>query len=120
MIPVVTNSERPRVTVAFRVASNLGCLELQGLDVRSLLAFRTGGDVEGDALTLLQGLEAARVDCGVVREEILAAVFRCDEAKTFCVVKPFYSSVCHDTSYFRAMMFRRCVYGTGWPVERKH
>src|SRR5277367_33562 len=35
-----------------------------------------------------------------MREEILSTVFRGDEAKAFCVVKPFHCSVCHDASYF--------------------
>jgi hypothetical protein len=30
-----------------------------------------------------------------MREEVLATVFRGDETKAFCVVKPFYCSVCH-------------------------
>jgi hypothetical protein len=30
-----------------------------------------------------------------MREEVLATIFRGDETKAFCVVKPFYCSVCH-------------------------
>jgi len=75
--------------------------KLSGLDVRGLLALGTSGDVERYALTFLEGLETTGVDCRVMREEILSTVFRGDEAKTFCVVKPFHCSCCHNASCFR-------------------
>jgi hypothetical protein len=65
------------------------------LDVCCLFALGTSGDVEGDALAFLEGFEAAGVDCRVMREEILATIFRCDEAKAFCVVEPFNCAGCH-------------------------
>src|SRR5277367_2976109 len=66
-----------------------------GLDVCSLLALGASGDVKRYALAFLEGFEAAGVDCRVMREEVLATVFRGDEAKAFCVVKPFHCSACH-------------------------
>src|ERR1700760_784830 len=74
--------------------------ELGGLDVCSLLALGASSDVKRYALAFLERLETAGIDCRVMREEILSTVFRGDEAKTFCVVKPFHCSVCHDASYF--------------------
>ena len=74
---------------------------LGGLDVGSLLAFGAFGHIEGHALTFLERLEAAGVDRGVVREEIFAAVFGGDEAKTFRVVEPLDCSVCHDAPTFK-------------------
>src|ERR1700712_5456963 len=68
---------------------------LCGLDVCSLLALGASGDVKRYALAFLEGLKAAGVDCRVMREEVLATVFRGDEAKAFCVVKPFHCSACH-------------------------
>jgi hypothetical protein len=68
---------------------------LGGLDVCSLLALGASGDVKRYALAFLEGFEAAGVDCRVMREEVLATVFRGDEAKAFCVVKPFHCSACH-------------------------
>src|SRR5258708_26527736 len=68
---------------------------LGGLDVCSLLALGASGDVERYALAFLEGLEAAGVNCRVVREEILSTIFGGDEAKTFCVVKPFHCTCCH-------------------------
>src|ERR1700733_1553529 len=68
---------------------------LGGLDVCSLLALGSSGDVKRYALTFLEGFEAAGVDCRVVCEEVLATVFRGDEAKAFCVIKPFHCSACH-------------------------
>jgi len=82
------------------------CVGLGGLDVRSLLALGTSGDVKRYALTFLERLEATGVDCRVMREEILSTVFRGDEAKTFCVVEPLNCSVCHDASYFHKAIFR--------------
>jgi len=68
---------------------------LGGLDVCSLLALGASGDVKRYTLAFLEGFEAAGVDCRVMREEVLATVFRGDEAKAFCVVKPFHCSACH-------------------------
>jgi hypothetical protein len=50
------------------------------LDIRGLLALRAGGDVEHHALVLRQGLEAGRIDCREVGEQIVAAIIRFDEA----------------------------------------
>jgi hypothetical protein len=88
------------IPIALLVASNLGCCGLEGLDVCSLLALGTGCNIERYALAFLEGLEATGVDCRVVREEIFAAILRCDKAKALCVVKPFYCSVCHDAPTF--------------------
>src|SRR5580704_15973682 len=74
--------------------------ELGGLNVCSLLALGASGDVKRYALAFLKRLETAGVNCRVMRKEILSTVFRGDEAKAFCVVKPFHCSVCHDASYF--------------------
>ena len=73
--------------------------QLNRLDVRSLLAFRTRGHVELDALVFLQRLEAARLNCREVREQIFAAFVRGDETETFGVVEPFNSTCCHCISY---------------------
>src|SRR4029079_13643850 len=65
------------------------------LDVRCLDTFRPRGDVEGNLLVFLQALEARTLDCGEVREHVLAAAIRGDEAKTFRIVKPLDGSGCH-------------------------
>jgi len=73
---------------------------LRCLDIGSLLALGTLNDVEGDLLAFLEGFETAHVDCGEVREQVFATIIRSDEAKTFCIVEPLYSTVCHVTSLY--------------------
>src|SRR6185436_4192310 len=68
------------------------------LDVRRLLALRAGGDFEADLLAFLEGLEALHVDRGEVREQIVAAVIRSDEAVALRVVEPLDGASCHDVS----------------------
>jgi hypothetical protein len=69
--------------------------ELRALDVGSLLAFRALRDFELDFLTFFEGLKTGHIDCGEVREQILAAVIRSDEAKTLGIIEPFNSTSCH-------------------------
>src|SRR5262245_56451922 len=64
-------------------------------DVARLLAFGTGRHVEGHLLILLERLEAAVLDRREMREEILAAAIRRDEAITFCIVEPLDRACCH-------------------------
>jgi len=52
------------------------------LDARGAL-----GDVELNALSLLQGTEAVGLNCGVMNEDVLA-VFAAQKSKTLGVVKP--------------------------------
>ena len=68
---------------------------LRARDIGSLLAFRALRDFELDFLTFFEGLETVHIDCGEVREQILAAVIRSDEAKTFGIIEPFNSTCCH-------------------------
>ena len=68
---------------------------LRRADVRRLQTLRAGGDVEADPLAFGQGLETRTLDRGEVGEEILAAVFRSDEAETLRVVEPLNSACCH-------------------------
>jgi hypothetical protein len=73
------------------------------LDVGCLLALRAGGDIEADALVLRQGLEAGRVDRREVREQVVAAVIRFDEAEALGVVEPFHSASRHVFSLFKVI-----------------
>jgi hypothetical protein len=86
---------RPAVPAGWQL-----CLRL---DVGSLLAFRPGGDIEADALVFRQGLEAGRIDRGEVREQIVAAIVRFDEAEALGVVKPFHSASRHVFSLFKGL-----------------
>src|SRR5450830_161516 len=69
------------------------------LDVGSLLAFRALRDFELHLLTFFQGLEAVHVDCGEMREQILTAIIRSDEAKTFGVIEPLNGTCCHKKNF---------------------
>jgi hypothetical protein len=68
---------------------------LRSLDVGSLLAFGTLNYFKGDLLAFFEGLEAAHVDCGKVREQIFAAIIGSDKTETLCVVEPFNCTSCH-------------------------
>lgn len=65
------------------------------LDVGRLQAFLTLGDLKAHFLAILQRFEAFSLDLGEVREQVIAAIFRRDEAVAFGVVKPFDSASCH-------------------------
>jgi hypothetical protein len=52
-------------------------------------------DFELNALVLVEGLEATRLDLGVVNEEIAIGVVRGDEAEALFSVEPLDGSLCH-------------------------
>jgi len=64
-------------------------------NVRGLLAFGAGRDVETDSLAFLQGLEALALNCGKMREEILTAPVGGDEAEALGIVEPLDGTCCH-------------------------
>jgi len=68
---------------------------LSSLDVGSLLAFRALRDFELNFLTFFEGLETVHIDCGEVREQVLAAVIWSDEAKAFGIIEPLNCTCCH-------------------------
>ena len=72
---------------------------LRADDVGSLLAFRALRDFELDFLTFFEGLKTVHIDCGEVCEQILAAVIRGDEAKTFGIIEPLNSTCCHKITF---------------------
>jgi hypothetical protein len=64
------------------------------LCLQSLGAF---DDAELHSLTFWEALEATRLNCGKVYEDIFA-VLAADKAKSLCVVKPLHCSLFHDVS----------------------
>src|SRR3990170_658128 len=64
-------------------------------DVERLRALLTLARLELDLRTLSERLEAVAADAGVVDEEILRAVLRCDEAVALRIVEPLHCSCCH-------------------------
>jgi len=76
---------------------NFGCL-LHCADVGSLVAFLPGGDIKRNMLTFGQGFESRALDCGKMGEEIIASVFRGDEAEALGIIEPLYSTCCHILS----------------------
>src|SRR6185437_17015991 len=66
-----------------------------GPDVRCLKSLLTRCDVEADALTFLQRLEARLLNCREVREEVLATFSGCDKAEAFGLVEPLDGACCH-------------------------
>ena len=86
-------------TPPWRGSSLPGGELLQALDVGSLLAFRALRDFELDFLTFFEGLKTGHIDCGEVREQILAAAIRSDEGKAFGIIEPFNSTSCHKRTF---------------------
>src|ERR671924_2443451 len=68
---------------------------LQGLDVVRLQSLGPALHLELDLLAFLEGLEAGHLDRGVMREQILAAFARGDEAEAFGIVEPLNGTGCH-------------------------
>lgn len=87
--------KKPRVWRGFSLPSAV----LHALDVGSLLAFRALRDFELDFLTFFEGLKTVHVDCGEMREQILAAVIWSDEAKAFGIIEPLNSTSCHKRTF---------------------
>src|ERR1700733_2600765 len=69
-------------------------LVLKRLNVGCLPTLRSLNYIELHRLTLLKTLEAARVDCGVMGENVFA-VLTADEAKPLGIVKPLHCSLFH-------------------------
>src|SRR3990172_1235716 len=67
-------------------------------DVGRLLAFGASRDVERHLLVLLQRFEAAVLDRREMREQILPAAIRRDEAVTFRVIEPLDCTRSHSKS----------------------
>jgi hypothetical protein len=80
-------SEQPRV------------VRLGSLNVGSLLAFGALRDFELDFLTFFEGLEAIHLDRREVSKQILTAVVRSNETKTFGVIEPFDCTCCHKSVF---------------------
>jgi len=86
-------TKRPACAGLSFAASNR---QLHRLDVRRLVALRPGGDVEGNLLPVLQALEARTLDRREMREQVLAAAVRSNEAEALRIVEPLDCSSCHD------------------------
>jgi hypothetical protein len=50
-------------------------------------------------LTFFEGLETVHVDCGEMREQVLAAVIWSDEAKTLGIIEPLNCTCCHKKNF---------------------
>lgn len=75
-------------------------IKLDSLNVRSLLTLWASSNFERNALVLLQRLEAGRIDCGEVREQIFTTFVRSNKTKTLRIIEPLYDTSCHYISYF--------------------
>src|SRR2546423_15407231 len=98
--------ELSRPAPSYDVAAKLGLGPKLG-DVLSRRPFLPLDDVELDALTLGEGLEAVAVDCRMMNEAILLSVLGGDEAKTLGVVEPLHFSGGTHARYF-LFVRRKC------------
>jgi len=78
--------------------------ELDGANVRCLLALGAGTAVKRDALVFAQALESVALDVLEMREQIAAAIIRSDEAEALGIVKPFNRAGLSTHVYFLLMM----------------
>ncbi len=67
---------------------------LQFDNVLSCWAFGTINYIKLDACTLIKGLEAVALNCGVMNENIFSAILL-NKTKTLRIIKPFYCTFCH-------------------------
>src|SRR5690606_19574154 len=82
-----------------RPSAGEGLVHAETRDVLGGRAFLTLDDVELDALTFLEGLEALPVDRRVVDEAVLRTVLGGDEAEALGVVEPLHCSCRAHTAY---------------------
>lgn len=75
-----------------RPAARAGLRSSHYLDVRSLRALLALRCNEGNALIFGKRFVSAALDLAEVREKVLAAGFRHDEAEPFVVVEPFHNA----------------------------
>jgi hypothetical protein len=66
------------------------------LNVCGLLALLSLRHFKGNSLSFLERLEPAHIDRGKVGEQIIASIIWRYETKSFCIVKPFNCTGCHD------------------------
>src|SRR5260370_37993213 len=71
------------------------CNVLQRRDFRSLLALRALRHFEAHLLVFLQRLEAAALNLGEMREEVVTATVRSDKPESLRIVEPLYGTCCH-------------------------
>src|SRR3990167_2084057 len=72
-------------------------LSLTGLQFNNILGLLTLGafcDLKLDLLAFFQGFVPVPLNLAVVDEHVVS-LFRCDEAVTFLVIKPFNCTCCH-------------------------
>ena len=108
--------QKAQEATLLRIASCRIQKRLERLDIFSLQALRTLGDVELHRLALLQALETAGLNSREMHENVLAGL-PANKAVTFGVVKPLYCSLfCHvDT---RVPFNRFTLEGVGGTVGR--
>lgn len=74
-----------RLTAAPEIVARVEMLQLH--DVCCLVALGPLGDVEGDPLSLVEGLETVSLDCAIMNENVVPIVASY-EAVTLCCVEP--------------------------------
>ena len=74
---------------------------LEGANIGCLGALGAHAALEGDALVFGEALEAGGLNVLEVREEVVTALVRLDEAKALGVIEPFYGAgqCSHEISY---------------------
>ena len=99
--PCLYNKPNQHKKTPAKAGVSKSCIRLFRTNVRCLLALRASGHFKGDALIFLERLEAARLDCGEVREQIFATFVGGNEAKTLRIIEPLYDASCHYNFLFQ-------------------
>jgi len=97
---------------------------LQLANIGRRRTFGTFDYIKADPRTLGQGFKTLTLNCGMMYENIIAAVFG-DEAKTLCIIKPFNCSFYHFYYSFCVGFLRGTIHniaelighlpGRAWP-----
>ena len=88
-----------------------GLHTLRLYDVSRLRPFRTFDHVKADGITFGQRLEAL-IDYRRIMHKNLFAIIHTDKTKAFCVVKPFYGTLCQKNHHLTLL---RCCWASRPP-----
>src|SRR2546421_2883610 len=105
------SADHPGPRAARAGADGRGGLDLS--DVGCLKTLGAAGHFELDPVTLGEALEAARLDGGVVDENVFATLLR-DESVTLGVVEPLHLSLCHTSDLSLRGLRSPCVLPPWW------
>ena len=95
MVKASFQIKKERSHVCRENALNIQKIILDHSDISSRRAFWALLDIKGYPIAVVEGFKTGRIDCAMMYKYI-RSVFLFDESKTFVVIKPLNSSICHN------------------------